>query len=403
VHVIREDPTNRDLLYVGTSLGAYLSLDRGATWQRFMTGLPTVPVYDLKIHPRDRELIAATHGRGLWIVDVAPLQQMAGSTLAAVVAEPVHLFTPKTGYEYGQGPAMGESSIGGGHKVFAAPSPAYGAEIVYRVGAGAVPATVADGQGGARTESAPDSAPAGGRRRGGAARGPQASLVITNARGDTLRTLTGPAAAGLHRVVWDFRGRPAPRAPLSPSQRRDSVERAQRTAFVIDSLEKAGAARPVIETLRRLASGSIDAAALFRGGTRGTAAGGPWVARPGEGAIVGAGAAGEGGEGAAGAGEQGPMEALNAFPGGTDALTELFRIPGRPVERGGGGLAGLLGGAGGGRRGASAPVVPSGDYLVTLTVGGRSYRQLLRVERLSGGDDAGSAFGGDDDDDNDDP
>jgi photosystem II stability/assembly factor-like uncharacterized protein len=406
VHVVREDPVSRDLLYVGTSLGAYVSLDRGATWQRFMTGMPTVPVYDLKIHPRDRELIAATHGRGLWIVDVTPLQQMAGNALATVAAAPVHLFTPKTGYEYGQGPALGESSNGGGHKVFAAPSPAYGAELVYRVAAGA-----------GNSEAASDTtAPAassgaigdnvagasGGRRRGGqgAPRGPQASILITNARGDTVRTLTGPATAGMHRVVWDFRGRPAPRPPLSPSQRRDSVERAQRATFVIDSLEKAGTPRGVTETLRRLASGSVDAGSLFRGGGRGSGAtGGAWVARPGEGAFVGAGTAREEGEGAGGAGgaggEQSPIEALNAFPGGTDALTALFQIPGRAPERGRGGFGALFGGGGG--RGA-APVVPSGDYLVTLTVGGRTYKQLLRVERLSGGDDSGAAFGEDGED-----
>jgi hypothetical protein len=420
VHVIREDPVSRDLLYVGTSLGAYVSLDRGATWQRFMTGLPTVPVYDLKIHPRDRELIAATHGRALWIVDVTPLQQMAGGALATVAAAPVHLFTPKTGYEYGQGPALGESSNGSGHKVFAAPSAPYGAEIVYHVAAGAAPApaVAADAAAGAHNGATPDTTAtatanggatgdnaaggAGGRRRGGqgAPRGPQASIVITNARGDTVRTLTGPATAGLHRVVWDFRGRPVPRAPLSPSQRRDSVEHAQRATFVIDSLEKAGTPRGVTETLRRLASGSIDPASLFRGGGgRGSGGtGGAWVARPGEGAFVGAAGAREQGEGAAAAGgEQSPLEALNAFPGGTDALTELFQIPGRAPERGGGGFGALFGGGGGRGRGA-APVVASGDYLVTLTVGGRSYKQLLRVERLSGGDDSGSGFGEDGDD-----
>ncbi|HSR42366.1 MAG TPA: hypothetical protein VLL48_09345, partial [Longimicrobiales bacterium] len=75
-HVIREDPVNPGLLYVGTDVGAYVSLDRGGSWQRFMEGLPTVPVHDLKIHPRDRELIAGTHGRSIWIVDVAPLQQL---------------------------------------------------------------------------------------------------------------------------------------------------------------------------------------------------------------------------------------------------------------------------------------------------------------------------------------
>ncbi|MGH7471277.1 MAG: WD40/YVTN/BNR-like repeat-containing protein, partial [Longimicrobiales bacterium] len=63
VHVIREDPVNRDLLYVGTDVGVYVSLDRGGSWQKLMNGLPTVPVHDLKVHPRDRELIAGTHGR----------------------------------------------------------------------------------------------------------------------------------------------------------------------------------------------------------------------------------------------------------------------------------------------------------------------------------------------------
>ncbi len=99
VHVIREDPVNPDLLFVGTDLGVYASLDRGATWTRFMTELPTVPVHDLKIHPRDRELIAGTHGRSIWIVDIAPLQQMPRFTRA----EPV-LFEPKPGLQYGDPP-----------------------------------------------------------------------------------------------------------------------------------------------------------------------------------------------------------------------------------------------------------------------------------------------------------
>ncbi len=449
VHVIREDPTNRDLLYAGTSLGAYVSLDRGASWQRFMAGLPTTPVFDLKVHPRDHELIAATHGRGLWIVDVTPLQQMAGSRMAAVAAAPTYLFEPKTAYEYGQGPATGESSNGSGQKLFAAPSPAYGAEIVYRVAGPAAGATIAGtsprlgpsdapngggaapaGASGSTTTpasagaTAPDESPtaaragtppppsatavattsstgtpsnapsaAGGtgvRRGPGGPRGPQASILITNARGDTVRTLTGPATPGLHRVAWDFRGRPAPRPPLSPSQRRDSVERAQRTTFVIDSLEKAGTSRQIVETLRRVTSPTFDPSGFFRGGGRG-GAGGTFAARPGEGAFVGAGGARGQGEGAAAGGaEDSPLEALSAFPGGTEAITELLRVPGRPVERGGGGLFG------GGRGRGAAPAVASGDYLVTLTVGGQRYRQLLRVERLSGGDDAGPAFGDDD-------
>src|SRR5256885_17080381 len=87
-----------------------------------MTGLPVVPVHDLKIHLREHELIAATHGRGIWIVDVAPLEQLADSVLSASA----HLFEPKTAYEYGE---AGRAHASGGHKQFISPSPQYGAGL----------------------------------------------------------------------------------------------------------------------------------------------------------------------------------------------------------------------------------------------------------------------------------
>src|SRR4029079_7512747 len=96
LHVIREDPVNPKLLFVGTHVGAYVSLARAASWQKFMKGMPTVPVHDLKIHPRDRELIAATHGRSIWIVDIAPLEEMNDG----VMTRATNFFTPKTAYEY---------------------------------------------------------------------------------------------------------------------------------------------------------------------------------------------------------------------------------------------------------------------------------------------------------------
>ena len=393
VHTVREDPYNRDLLFVGTSRAVYTSLDRGQSWQRLMSGMPTVPVYDLKIHPRDRELIAATHGRGVWIVDITPLEQLAGANGTKVVADAAYLFQPKTAYEYGQGPALGASANGEGHKVFNAPSPAYGAEIVYRVGAGAMAnASSSDNDGNNAAPAAAAAPNAGGsaaRNQGQRGqRGPQAQILITNAKGDTVRTLTGPASAGLHRVTWDFRGRAAPRAPLSPSQLRDSVIAARRMDFVFDSLEKAGTMpKPALDRIRQAMAGG-DVGALFRGGGgRGAGGGGAWNPRPGEGAVIGA-AGARGGEGAAeGAASDNPADALNAFPGGAQELQQLLRPPGQQGGRGGGG----------GGRGAQAPVVNSGDYLVTLTVGGKTYKQLLRVERVSGGDDTGGGFGGDDD------
>ena len=79
VHVVREDPRNPNLLFAGTDVGVYASLDRGGSWRRFMESMPATPVHDLRIHPRDRELIAGTHGRSIWIVDIAPLQDLTGT------------------------------------------------------------------------------------------------------------------------------------------------------------------------------------------------------------------------------------------------------------------------------------------------------------------------------------
>ena len=88
LNVVREDPVNADLLYVGSDRGVYASLDRGASWMALAGGLPKVPVHDLIVHPRDRELIAGTHGRSAWVLDVLPLQELS----AAVRSKAVHLF-----------------------------------------------------------------------------------------------------------------------------------------------------------------------------------------------------------------------------------------------------------------------------------------------------------------------
>jgi len=346
VHVIREDPYNPKLLFVGTDVGAYVSMDRGGSWQKFMTGLPTVPVHDLKIHPRDHELIAGTHGRSIWIVDITPLEQMTDSVRARSVA----LFAPKVAYEYGQPTVEGQAA---GHKIYEAPSPAYGADIWYKL------------SGGARRDTT--------------------RIVITDVSGDTIRTLTGPGGAGLHKVTWDFRGR-APRAvALTPSGVRDSIVQARRIAFVIDSLDKAGTLpKETIARLRTAAGGGAQGLAQALGGGggggggRGAGGSGGFVARPGEGAPARGGASAQGeGAGESSASDQSQLGQLAA----------LFRT-------GGGG------GGGGFGRGGGAPVVAPGDYLVTISVGGERQKQVLHVERLAGGGSAGG-FGGEDDDDDD--
>ncbi|MHA7101100.1 VPS10 domain-containing protein [Roseivirga pacifica] len=83
VNVIREDFKNPNLLFAGTELGTYASIDAGKTWTKFMTGMPTNPAYDMVIHPRENELVVATHGRGIFIADISPLQNLTTSTLNA--------------------------------------------------------------------------------------------------------------------------------------------------------------------------------------------------------------------------------------------------------------------------------------------------------------------------------
>lgn len=70
VNVIREDPRNPETLYLGTDLGVYVSTDRGQNWSSLCNNLPTASVYDLVIHPRDKKLVIATHGRSTFVLDI---------------------------------------------------------------------------------------------------------------------------------------------------------------------------------------------------------------------------------------------------------------------------------------------------------------------------------------------
>jgi photosystem II stability/assembly factor-like uncharacterized protein len=70
VNVIREDPVDRQILYLGTDTGVYVSTDAGRTWAVLGNGLPATYVHDLIVHPRDNVVVIATHGRGMWAIDV---------------------------------------------------------------------------------------------------------------------------------------------------------------------------------------------------------------------------------------------------------------------------------------------------------------------------------------------
>lgn len=97
VSVIREHPRNPNLLFVGTEFGLFASVDRGANWTQLRLNLPTVPIDDILIHPRENDLILGTHGRSVWVMDdITPLQQMND----AVMSSSIHLFDLRTAVMY---------------------------------------------------------------------------------------------------------------------------------------------------------------------------------------------------------------------------------------------------------------------------------------------------------------
>ncbi len=98
--VLKEDPLRRGFLYLGTGIGLYLSFDDGAHWLRARGGLPTAPVYDLTVQRHFDDLVVATHGRGIYILDdLHPLQAYT----RALAMQPLALFPMRTAYRWGRG------------------------------------------------------------------------------------------------------------------------------------------------------------------------------------------------------------------------------------------------------------------------------------------------------------
>lgn len=230
----------------------------------------------------------------------------------------------------------------------------------------------------------------GGRGgRGGQPRAPQARISIVDALGDTLQTLTGPATPGLHTVTWAYNiTRPVVRAPLTPSEKRDSILRAIRGPQVLDSLTAAKYDTAAIGTVRRLLAPAPAGGLVAQGGRGGGGGGGQaagcerpftmwdqFCARPAEPTPV-PGAPGRGGA---------------AGGANTEAVAKIFALIGVPIPGGGGGRGG-----GGGFGGAGGGTATTGDYSVVLQVNGVTMKQKLRFENTAAGG-ASAFFGGDED------
>jgi photosystem II stability/assembly factor-like uncharacterized protein len=106
-NVIREDPKNPNVLYLGTDIGVYVSADGGLSWSSLGSNLPTAVVNDLVVHPRDRQIVIGTHGRSVYVVDVNPIQELD----KAVKEKAIHLFSINPVYAVADNGAKQEAPV----------------------------------------------------------------------------------------------------------------------------------------------------------------------------------------------------------------------------------------------------------------------------------------------------
>jgi hypothetical protein len=171
LQVVREDPRNRNLLFVGSEFGLYVSTNGGAEWKPFMNNFPTVRVDDILVHPREGDVIVATHGRSVWIADdVTPLQQLVPS----VPAQDVMLFDIRPTVAYKNDQQANQQLAGQRH--FVGENQPRGASISYFL-----------------------KTPVTG----------EVKITIADATGRVVRALDGTRTAGINRVQWNLSPTPA--------------------------------------------------------------------------------------------------------------------------------------------------------------------------------------------------
>jgi photosystem II stability/assembly factor-like uncharacterized protein len=184
--VIREDPNRKGFLVLGTETGLFYSADDGGAWSPLRSNFPTVPVYDIKFVKRGHDLVVATHGRGLFVLDnITPLEEASapsgagGFQLFSAPAANHWLMWSRRGF-----------SMGG----YSAPNPPRGATVDYYL-----PSEI---------KATPEQ-----RRR----RETPVKIVVTDEQGTTVRTIYGPAQKGFNRAVWDLRYEGAKRLNFLPA------------------------------------------------------------------------------------------------------------------------------------------------------------------------------------------
>jgi photosystem II stability/assembly factor-like uncharacterized protein len=194
INVVLQDRRNANLLIVGNDIGVFVSIDAGSHWARLKANLPTIPVHDLKVHPREHDLVLGTYGRAFWTGDITPLQELS----ADVLASDAYLFDiePRAAYRF--------SSQGMNYSLF--------------------------GDAYIEVPNEPDALTINYYLKAEASA--EAKITVADLSGRTVRELTGPARAGLNRALVMLagsrgrrdRGSEPPVAPLTVGDYRVTVE-----------------------------------------------------------------------------------------------------------------------------------------------------------------------------------
>lgn len=222
VWVIAEDSKQPNLLFCGTEFAAFYSVDGGENWTK-LRGLPTIAVRDLAIQEQMDDLVLATFGRGFYVLDdYSPLREASKE----ILAKPAHLFPVRRALMHQQGGRLlfGRGSQGEGY--FAAPNPAYGATFTYylKEGSKTLRQKRLEAEREAEKQGRTPPYPTAEQLRAEADEEPvRVVLTVMGSDGEVVRRLTGPSAAGVHRVTWDFR-----RPGFSPVTAAEDVPQASR-------------------------------------------------------------------------------------------------------------------------------------------------------------------------------
>ncbi len=202
-----QDHVDPDLLFVGTEFGVHFTVDGGGKWVELSGGMPTIPVRDLAIQKRENDLVAATFGRGFYILDdYTPLRAVSESM---VEDEAVELFEPRQAWWYiERRPLGGSRKASQGEAFYVADNPPFGAVFTYYLRDPLETAKTQRRNDEKEIEKEGGDTPYPGwdaLREEELEEDPTIVLTVTDDDGNVVRRLHGPSSAGIHRVAWDLR------------------------------------------------------------------------------------------------------------------------------------------------------------------------------------------------------